>query len=33
MIFVAQNGHPTQLIDAQCALQNWDNKIVAEEQS
>jgi hypothetical protein len=24
---------PTQLIDAQCALQIWDNTIVAEEHS
>ncbi len=31
MIFITQNGPPTQLIDAQ--LQNQDNKIVAEEQS
>ena len=30
MIFITQNGPPTQLIDAQCALQIWDNKIVAE---
>ncbi len=28
-----QNGTPTQLIDAQCALQIWDNRIVAEEHS
>ena len=27
------NGPPTQLIDAQCALQIWDNTIVAEEHS
>ncbi len=33
MIFIAQNGPPTQLIDAQYASQNWDNTIVAEEQS
>ena len=24
MIFMTQNGPPTQLIDAQCALKNWD---------
>ncbi len=33
MIFITQNEPPTQLIDAQCALKNWDNTIVAEEQS
>ena len=33
MIFITQNGAPTQLIDAQCALQIWDDTIVAEEQS
>jgi hypothetical protein len=33
MIFITQSGPPTQLIDAQCALQNWDKKIVAEEKS
>ena len=33
MIFITQNGPPTQLIDAQCASQYWDNTIVAEEQS
>ena len=33
MIFITQNGPPNQLIDAQCALQIWDNTIVAEEQS
>jgi hypothetical protein len=33
MILVTQNGPPTQLIDAQCALQNWYDTIVAEEQS
>ncbi len=33
MILVTQNGPPTQLIDAQCALKNWDNTIVAEEHS
>ena len=31
--FLTQNGPPTQLIDAQCALQIWDNIIVAEEHS
>ena len=33
MIFMTQNGPPTQLIDAQFALQIWDNTIVAEEHS
>ena len=33
MIFITQNGPPTQLIDAQRAVQNWDNAIVAEEHS
>jgi hypothetical protein len=33
MIFITQKRPPTQLIDAQCELQNWDNTIVAEEQS
>jgi hypothetical protein len=33
MILVTQNGLPTQLIDAQCALQIWDGTIVAEEQN
>ena len=30
---MTQNEPPTQLIDAQCASQIWDNTIVAEEQS
>ena len=33
MIFITRNRPPTQLIDAQCALKNWDDTIVAEEQS
>ena len=33
MIFITQNGPPTQGIDAQCALQILDNTIVAEEHS
>ena len=33
MIFITQNGPPTQLIDLKYALQIWDNMIVAEEQS
>ena len=33
MILITLNGPPTQLIDAQCALQILDNTIVAEEQS
>ena len=33
MIFITQNGPPTQVIDAQCAVQIWDNTIVAEEHS
>ncbi len=33
MIFITQNKPPTQLNDAQFALQNWDDTIVAEEQS
>ena len=33
MIFITQNSPPTQPIDEQCASQNWDNTIVAEEQS
>ncbi len=33
MIFITQNGPPTQLIDVQCELQIWNNMIVAEEQS
>ena len=33
MIFITQNRPPNQLIDAQCALKNWDDTIVDEEQS
>jgi hypothetical protein len=33
MIFITQNEPPTHVIDAQCAVQMWDDTIVAEEHS